>query len=181
MEQTEHAQAESARLLRIRVLSNELDEQRQLAADRGKTQETKASFILVVVGLVSGISSAQLTDTPFWAVGLLPIVLALASAVMAVLVLWPRAIDVVDATSLINKWIESGEGQEALEDYLLESKRREIASRDEKYGVTTPHLQWAFRLLVVSIFVLLVVAVLNGVLSYEPGPLPAPPTPGATS
>lgn len=115
-------QLESPRLLRIRALSVELDAQRQFAVDRGKTQEAKASFILVVVGLVAGLSSAQLAGTSLWAVGLFPIALALAAAVMAVLVLWPRTIDVVDAGSLVNKWVESEESQEALEDHLLESR-----------------------------------------------------------
>jgi hypothetical protein len=93
----------SERLLRIRARSIELDGQRQFAIDRGKTQETKASFVLVVVGLVASISSAQPADTPFWAIRLRPIAGALLSAVMAVLVLWPRRIDVVDAEKLMLK------------------------------------------------------------------------------
>ncbi len=169
----------SARLQRIRALSIELDAQRQFAIDRGKTQETKASFILVVVGLVAGVAFAQLAGTPLWAVGLLPLILALSSAVMAVLVLWPRTIDVVDADSLINKWVDNEESQEALEDYLLESKKREIVTRDSKYKATTPHLRWAFRLLLVSMSVLFAVAVVNGGMTTA-DPIPALPTPGAT-
>lgn len=173
-------QLESPRLLRIRALSVELDAQRQFAVDRGKTQEAKASFILVVVGLVAGLSSAQLADTSLWAVGLLPIALALAAAIMAVLVLWPRTIDVVDAGSLVNKWVESEESQEALEDYLLESKKREIVARDAKYKTATPHLRWAFRLLLASVAVLFVVAVLNGLIPPASTLPLTPPTPGAT-
>lgn len=58
--------------------------------------------------------------------------MALVSATMAVLVLWPRSVKVVHAESLILKWADSTETQEALEDYLLESTKDEIKSRDEK-------------------------------------------------
>ncbi len=121
--------------------------------DRGKTQETKASFVLVAVGLVAGISSPRLADSPFGAIGLLPIAIALVSATMAVLVLWPRWVKVVHAENLILKWVDSTETQEALEDYLLESKKDEIKSRDEKYEKSTPHLKWAFWLLLFSVAV----------------------------
>ena len=57
-------QMESVRLLRIRVLSTELDVQRQFVIDRGRTQETKASFVLVVVGLVASICSALPARSP---------------------------------------------------------------------------------------------------------------------
>ncbi len=170
----------SERLLRIRALSNELDAQRQFAIDRGKTQETKASFVLVVVGLVASISSAQLTDTPFWPVGLLPIAVALLSAVMAVLVLWPRQINVVDAESLVLRWVDSCESQESLEDYLLESKKDEIKARDAKYENATPHLKWAFRLLLTSVAVLFIVAIVNGLIPVTSATPSISPTPGVT-
>lgn len=99
---------------------------------------------------------------------------------MAVLVLWPRTIDVVDAGSLVNKWVESDDGQEALEDYLLESKKREIVARDAKYKAVTPHLRWAFRLLVASVAVLFAVAVFTGIIPSGSAPPLTPPTPGAT-
>lgn len=162
----------SDRLLRIRALSTELDAQRQFAIDRGKTQETKASFILVVVGLVASISSTQLAGSPFWAVGLLPMVVALASAVLAVFVLWPRKVRVVDAEKLLLKWVDSTESQEALEDYLLESKKDEIKARDDKYNGATSHIRWAFQLLLVSLAVLFIVEIVNGFISTQPGVTP---------
>ena len=180
MESSAFSHAESARLQRIRSLSIELDAQRQFAIDRGRTQETKASFVLVVVSLVVGMSSSKLAETPFWAAGLLPLTFAMVSAVLAVLVLWPRAIDVVDADPLVDKWVDSDAGQEALEDYILESKKREILARDAKYKASTPHLQWAFRLLLVSVGVLFAVTVVNGFLSPTSPDFPVHPTPGAT-
>lgn len=180
MRRTAKVSPPSERLLRIRALSTELDAQRQFAIDRGKTQETKASFVLVVVGLVASISSAQLTDTPFWAIGLFPIAVALLSAVMAVLVLWPRQIDVVDAAKLMLKWVDSCESQESLEDYLLESKKDEIKARDEKYESATPHLKWAFRLLLSSVAVLFIVAILNGLIPAAYATPPISPTPGVS-
>lgn len=162
-------QVESARLLRIRVLSTELDAQRQFVIDRGTTQESKASFVLVVVGLVASISSARLSGSPFWGISLLPIAVALASAVMAVLVLWPRSVKVVDAEKLILKWVDSTEGQEALEDYLLETKKDEIRARDSKYNDATPHAKWAFRLLVVSVAVLFIAEIVNGFIQVQSG------------
>ena len=172
MSPTATAQPESARLLRIQALSTELDAQRQFVVDRGKTQETKASFVLVAVGLVAGISSPRLADSPFWAIGLLPIAIALVSATMAVLVLWPRSVKVVHAENLILKWVDSTETQEALEDYLLESKKDEIKSRDEKYEKATPHLKWAFWLLLVSVGVLFIVEIVNGFIQSQPGVTP---------
>jgi len=174
------ASPENARLLRIRTLSSELDAQRQFAADRGKTQESKASFILVVVGLVAGITLTRLADSPLWFLDLLPSAVALSAAVFSVLVLWPRTIEVVKADSLVSKWIESEAGQEALEDYLLESKKREIASRDKKYEHATPHLKWAFRLLLVSVGVLFVVGIVNGFIPTTASFPSAPPTSGVT-
>ena len=165
-------QVESVRLLRIRVLSTELNAQRQFVIDRGRTQETKASFVLVVVGLVASISSTRLVDSPFWGIGLLPIAVALASAVMAVLVLWPRPVKVVDAEKLMLKWVDSAESQEALEDYLLESKKDEIKARDKKYNKATPHTKWAFRLLLLSIAVLFLVEIVNGLIPIQPGAAP---------
>lgn len=153
----------SDRLLRIRALSSELDAQRQFAIERGKAQETKASFVLVVVGLVVSVSSAQLANSPLWVIGLLPTALALLSAVLAVLVLWPRHISVVDAEKLVLKWVDSWESQESLEDYLLESKKNEIKARDVKYENATPRLKWAFRLLLASVTVLFIVAIINGI------------------
>ncbi len=170
----------SDRLLRIRALSTEFDAQRQFAIDRGKTQETKASFVLVVVGLVASISSTQLADTSLWAIGLLPIAVALLSAVMAVLVLWPRQIKVVDAGDLMLKWVDSCDTQEALEDYLLESKKDEIKARDRKYENATPHLKWAFWLLLSSVAVLFIVAIANGFNSTATFTPATPPTLGVT-
>ncbi len=172
MSPTASAKSEGARLLRIQALSTELDAQRQFVVDRGRTQETKASFVLVAVGLVAGISSPRLADSPFWAMGLLPIAIALVSATMAVLVLWPRSVKVVHAESLILKWVDSTEAQEALEDYLLESKKDEIKSRDEKYEKGTPHLRWAFWLLLVSVGVLFIVEIVNGFFPSQPGVTP---------
>lgn len=172
MESPVSASTESARLLRIRALSTELDAQRQFVTDRGKTQESKASFILVVVGLVASFSSTRFTGSPFWAIGLLPVVVALASAVMAVLVLWPRLLKVVDAESLVKTWIDNSKTQEELEDYLLESKKDEIKARDKKYKDVTPHLKWAFRLLLVSVTVLFIVEVVTGFILNPLGVTP---------
>jgi hypothetical protein len=104
----------TARLQRIRTLSAELDVQRQTAVDRGKTQDSKASFVLVVVGLVASVASARLGHSPLWVLGSLPIVAALAAAAEAVVVLWPRSIKVVDASALTLAWVDSNQTQEQL-------------------------------------------------------------------
>lgn len=162
----------SARLLRIRALSAELGAQRQFVIERGKTQDTKASFVLVVVSLVVGISSSRLAEAPLWWIGALPIAVALVAAVMAVLVLWPRTVKVVDAEKLLLKWIDSADGQEALEDYLLESKKDEIKARDKKYKQATPHLKWAFWLLLIGVAMLFSVEVIDALISVQSGVTP---------
>ncbi len=50
MSPTATAQPESARLLRIQALSTELDAQRQLVVDRGKTQEARLRPLTWCIG-----------------------------------------------------------------------------------------------------------------------------------
>lgn len=144
------------------MLSSELDAQRQFTVDRGKTQEAKASFVLVVVGVVASVASNRLDDTALWAVGLLPVAVGLAAAIEAVFVLWPRRLAVVDASALVLDWVETEQSQEALEDYLLQSKVEEIHARDKKYDASTPHLRRAFQTLVGSVGLLLVIMIVGG-------------------
>ncbi|MDQ0537513.1 hypothetical protein QF011_000043 [Curtobacterium flaccumfaciens] len=170
----------SARLRRIRVLSAELDNQRQFALDRGKTQESKASFVLVVVGLVVSVGATRLSGTPLWPVGLLPVAAALAAATEAVFVLWPRRIAVVDSAALVVAWVDNEQPQDALEDYLLESKRQEISERDARQKTSTPHLRRAFQLLLASITILIAVAIIDG-FSPQRGDTPITDQPTPTS
>ncbi len=163
-----HAPDPTARLQRIRALSAELDVQRQTAVDRGKTQDSKASFVLVVVGLVASVASARLADSSLWVLALLPLIAALAAAAEAVVVLWPRSIKVVDASALTLAWVDSDQTQEQLEDYLLESKRKEILARDDRHRHSTPHLRSAFRLLIVSVAILFAVTIIDG-FTHAPG------------
>lgn len=172
----------TARLQRIRTLSAELDVQRQTAVDRGKTQDSKASFVLVVVGLVASVASARLGHSPLWVLGSLPIVAALAAAAEAVVVLWPRSIKVVDASALTLAWVDSNQTQEQLEDYLLESKREEILARDDRHKRSTPHLRRAFRLLIVSVAILFIVTVIDGFThTPEERTMSNDPTPSAST
>lgn len=63
---------------------------------------------------------------------------------------------------------------------LLESKKGEIKARDKKYENAKPHLKWAFSLLLISVAVLFIVAIVNGVIPATSATPSISPTPGVT-
>jgi hypothetical protein len=156
-------------LARIRLLSTELDAQRQFAVEREKTQGEKASFILVAATLVAGLTFAKVASSGLWALGLLPVGAALGGAICATVMLLPRPLKVTSAGALVDKWVDAKESPADLEDYLLESKRAEITQRDERQRRGAGLLRTAFILLLTSIALVIVIAVVNGFLPDNSG------------
>lgn len=154
------------RLGRLRVLSDELDKQRSIVAQRGQSIETKAGFLVVASGLIAtgylavpvvlligkGATGAPKPFGIVSAVDLLPLLTSLAAVVMATVAMWPRRTSVLSAQSLVSKWIDACQSPEDLEDYLLETKTREIESRDKRTEKQATALKWGFYLTAASVF-----------------------------
>ncbi|MFD4421368.1 hypothetical protein ACFWN7_07675 [Agromyces sp. NPDC058484] len=114
---------ERERLERIRLLSDEADQQRDIAAGRLTTTMTKASLLLVGAGLIAGSWAAELIVRPF---GLLPAValaFALASAAAALVSLFPRSTLRLKIRELVEQSFEPDAPSLAdLQDLILETK-----------------------------------------------------------
>src|SRR5690554_5339839 len=81
--------APSERRKRFALLNAEADIQREVAAERARSVQTKASFLVVIAGLLAGASFDTPWDSEYWLFSAVPLALALATVVAAVIALWP--------------------------------------------------------------------------------------------
>lgn len=111
------------RLARIALLSEEADEQRDIAAARLTSTMTKASLLLVGAGLIAATWAVDLIGRPY---GMLPaatMVFALAAAAAALFSLFPRSNLNLKVRTLIERSLEpSGPTRPELADLILEAK-----------------------------------------------------------
>ena len=178
MGKKESGQDADPRLQRIRLLSTELDIQRQTALERTRTVETKAAFVAVVAGLIVTAYASRALDlmvgTPAVSTGepvstanqiviavVLPLAAALGAITAALVALVPRPIDVVSVGALVSRWVDTLDPPEQLEDYLLELKRAETESRDRNYTLQSRALRFGFYFTLASIALVVLAAVLE--------------------
>lgn len=112
------------RLARIDVLSDEFDRQREIAAGRLTSTQTKASLLLVGAGLIAGSWAVDLIGKPFGALPLITMVLAFSAAAAALLSLLPRSIVKLHPSELIDHALILGLDPELvdLKERILEAK-----------------------------------------------------------
>jgi len=143
----------------VQQLSTELDVQRAAAQDRATSVQTKASFLVLAAGLFSASTTAVDVTQPSALAGIaaapylpvLPILCALATVVFCALALWPTAQQVVIPQKLTDDWLETSEGAEALEEFLL---RMKVEAWDELQKITdrrVTYLKWGFGFLVAAV------------------------------
>lgn len=146
-----------AKIARIRLLSAELETQRNLAIERTRSIESKAGFLVLAGGLLAAQAVPVFANTQISALAVVlavtRLVLAFSVTLFATMVLWPLRIPELGPDGFIKKWIDSCEPKGALEDYILEVKARTIAKRNAKNETRAKLLKAGFVLLVIGILV----------------------------
>ena len=118
------AERPSTRRLRIRLLDEEADVQRESAAERARSVQNKASFLVVAAGFLAGSAFLSPKDV-WWIIAILPPLFALATVILAAIALWPANLDVIGPRKLTRTWVDTDKTDYALEVFLLECKVKE--------------------------------------------------------
>lgn len=160
----QQAPTTAAKAARVRLLSAELDESRKAAVERSRTNDTKASFLVVAAGFLAAISGAELVTTETWLIGALPLLLTLATVVVAAVVLWPRRLSVPSGPDMVTAWADADMTAEDLEDHILEVKSKEVKNRNKQNERKAELTSWGFSLLIAAMASALVVVVVSAVV-----------------
>lgn len=156
--------AKRARARRVRLLNAEVEAIGVATAERTRSLDAKASFVVVSAGLLAGGVGATLIRPESSFAGLVPLALTIWTVVEAAAALWPLKLKVAGARRLIDNFVDTSESLDAIEDKLLELKTREIENRNTKNEERAAHTRLAFLLLVLSLIASLLVAILNAYL-----------------
>lgn len=151
------------RAKRIRVLNSELDVLRAAASDRSRTFDTKASFIVVVAGVLASVTGLSLVSIDTWLVGLIPFGLTVAALVVATIALWPRKINLPSARQVVDQWVDTDMSADQLEDNVLEVKAQEVTNRDAQNEKRAKLTNWGFGLVIAGLLATLAVVPLNAI------------------
>lgn len=161
-------QVESARLSakpeRVRLLSAELDASRHAAVERTRSTDTKASFLVVAAGFLAGVTGSELVRAETWFVGIIPLVLTLATVIVSAVVLWPRRLSVPSGPEMVKAWVDADITPEELEDNILEVKSKEVDKRNDQNERKAKLTSWGFVLLIAAMLSALVVVVVGAVV-----------------
>lgn len=157
--------ASEQRLSRIRLLSDELDRLRLSALERTRSIDTKASFVVVAAGVIAAAAFDGLANSQMWLIALIPVVLTVATVVVAAVALWPVKLESASGRDVVNEWVDADMTPSELEDSLLEVKAVEIEYRDAKNESKARATKWAFGLLVSSLVSALAVAAIGAAVS----------------
>jgi hypothetical protein len=151
----------SERRKRVALLNDELDIQREVAAERARSVQTKASFLVVIAGLLAGAAFDTPWGTASWALSAVPLVMALGAVVAAVVALWPAPAGAIDPVAVRAKWIDNTQGSYELEIYLLKLKTTAYSDMQDRTNKRVIALKVGFILLSVAIAAALVVFVIQ--------------------
>jgi hypothetical protein len=166
------------------LLSAELDESRRAAVERSHTNDTKASFLVVAAGFLAAITGSGLVEARTWFVGILPLLLTLATVVVAAVVLWPRRLSVPSGPEMVAAWVNADMTAEDLEDHILEVKSKEVKNRNQQNERKAELTSWGFSLLIAAMTTALVVVTVGALvgtweatqMSDKENPAPEPPS-----
>ena len=162
---TRQTPATSAKPARTRLLSAELDESRRAAVERARTNDTKASFLVVAAGFAAAITGSELVEARTWFMGIIPLLLTLATVVVAAVVLWPRRLSVPSGPEMVAAWVDADMTAEDLEDHILEVKSKEVMNRNKQNERKAKLTSWGFSLLIAAMASALVVVVVGAVVA----------------
>lgn len=149
------ADGDDSRIVRIRLLSDELDKQRSRASDRTRSVETRCSFLVVASGVLVAFGVAG-DGVPTNLADVAVLILATATVVCAVVGLWPRKLRTASGDKIVGAWVDAPLSGPELEDHLLEVKRKEIENRN---ALNEWRAGWAiagFTLIGASVFAMLI-------------------------
>lgn len=149
---------------RVRLLNEELSQLRGAAVERTRTTDTKASFLVVAAGFLAGVAGSELVDSDTWFIGLVPLSLTLATVVVSAMALWPRALSVPSARSVVDTYVNADMSPETLEDHLLEIRTKEVEKRNTQNESKAGLTKWGFILLIAAMASSLAVVVVTAIL-----------------
>jgi len=145
---------------RVRLLAAEMDKRMDAAQRRGSGFDTKAGFILTASGLVAASTAVTAAASRVPALATVPIALALLGIAAAMWALWTRKIDVPDARSIVNDYVDRPMSPERLEDVLLEVRTQEVEKREEHNSGRAWAVTVGFVMLAAAVAALLVFVVI---------------------
>jgi hypothetical protein len=149
------------RTKRIRILNAELDVIRNASYERSRTNDTKASYIVVAAGVLASVTGLSLVIEGTWFVGFVPFALTIAAVAVATVALWPRKLGLPSARQVVDTWVDADMPADELEDNVLEVKTLEITNRDALNEKRATLTNWGFSLLLGGLATTLVVVILN--------------------
>lgn len=161
VETTDVERKSDERTQRIKILSAELDVLRAAAFERTRTIETKASYIVVVAGVLASVTGVSLVTTDTWLIGLLPFGFMIAAVIVATIASRPRKLGLPSARQVVDTWVDADIPAVELEDNILEVKAKEITKRDESNEKRANITNWGFSLLLGGLVTTLIVVILN--------------------
>jgi hypothetical protein len=106
---------------RLKVLNDEADRQREIAADRIATTHTKASFLLVGAGVIAGSMGPEEVSGVEGILALAALVAALAAGIFAIVSLAP-APSLVLSIDALEERVRGAESEVEVQELLLETK-----------------------------------------------------------
>jgi hypothetical protein len=152
---------QSERRKRVALLNSEADVQREVAAERARSVQTKASFLVVIAGLLAGASFDTPWGSQHWWLLAVPLALALSTVVAAVVALWPAPAGAVDPEAIRSIWVDNTKDSYDLEIYLLTIKTFAYTEMQNRTNKRVAALKIGFILLSVAIAAELVIIVLQ--------------------
>lgn len=153
----------SERRQRVALLNAELDVQRETATERARSIQVKASFLVVVAGLLAGTAFDTPKGFEHWWLSTLPLVMALGTVVAATIALWPAPAGAIDPEKVWSKWIDSTHGAYSLEIYLLKLKVVAYNEMQLRTNARVTALKVGFVLLSIAIAIALLVFIMQRV------------------
>ncbi|WP_156891394.1 hypothetical protein [Agromyces subbeticus] len=142
-------------------MNTEADIQREVAAERARSVQTKASFLVVIAGLLAGASFDTPHGSGCWWLSAIPLALALGTVVAAVVALWPAPAGAADPAAIRSIWIDNTQGSYELEIYLLKVKTVAYSEMQARTNKRVTALKIGFILLSAAISTALVVFILQ--------------------
>jgi hypothetical protein len=147
--------------MRVALLNAEADTQREVAAERARSVQTKSSFLVVIAGLLAGASFDAPLGSDSWWLAAVPLALALATVVTAVVALWPAPAGAINPAAIRSMWIDNTQGSYELEIYLLKVKTVAYTETQDRTDRRVTALKIGFVLLSAALAAALVVYIIQ--------------------
>ena len=132
-------------------MNDETDIQREIAAERACSVQTKASFLVVIACLLASASFETSVTISLWWLSTAPLGLALGTVIAAIIAPWPAAAGAIDPENIRSTWIDGTQNSYELEIYLLRLKMTAYAAMQTRTTTRVTALKIEFVLLSAAI------------------------------